>query len=485
MVEPNKENLLHNYTNNKEIINNFQLFEEKFELLSNKDYAFIWEGIRITVLEELFNKLSIFQNAHDSIRIKKFEVVENFKIFKNVVYSFAQLKSIRYNTYVNFLFFSNGRRKKDQNNIDWDIHIDPLIDVSQEEFTYQVFELPYHNNHSKFPKIRNIIYTDYYNLINTSQVKLKIGMLEYFSSLEEEFASMFNLKIDITRIALRFVRIFTNGKNNYYRLFSKYQTDIIFIICSYGKEAIICAAKELGIPIVELQHGIISPLHLGYDYPPNHNKVNFPDYFFSFGPAWGQMAHFPIPQEKIIPIGYQYLNTAVLKLKDVMKKDQVLFLSQGTIGDRLSDFAVNLLDHRPSHVSIVYKLHPGEYLRWRTEYKSLYDASEKGLITVIDGDNPPLYELMAESKWQIGVNSTALFEGMAFKCKTYIVDLPGIEYVETLIDNNEFFLVQKPEEIEFTYDPETLNYHTEEYFSQDTETKFKAAIDFVMKDYYA
>jgi hypothetical protein len=38
-------------------------------------------------------------------------------------------------------------------------------------------------------------------------------------------------------------------------------------------------------------------------------------------------------------------------------------------------------------------------------------------LEVVVGDTPSLYQLMAESKWQIGVNSTALFEGMMFLCK--------------------------------------------------------------------
>ena len=100
------------------------------------------------------------------------------------------------------------------------------------------------------------------------------------------------------------------------------------------------------------------------------------------------MAHFPIPQEKIIPIGYQYLNEAVEALSNIQKKDQILFLSQGTIGEELSEFAVQMKEIVPNQIQVIYKLHPGEYLRWKTEYKSLYDASQKGLISVVAGDSP-------------------------------------------------------------------------------------------------
>lgn len=468
----------------------FDSFEEKNKILLH-DYSYIWEGIRFTVFDLIIIAFLENKNSHDSITPNALSLLEKIKFGYYLIKRYIQTKPfVLFNKKkIDYVLWGHSRRKLESDGYYWDIYIDPIVSYLEDK-RYFILENQYLFKHFIPAKTKNLFYPDYMMFeiamkrILSHKSKINKDKLRYYEELQRKLNIEFETNIEILSTAIRYEQLYSYKCKQYSKLLWKANPKVLFVVVGYGREPLIHVAKDLHIPVVELQHGVLSKYHLGYDVSSGIKK-DFADYFFSFGPVWGQMAHFPISQERIIPIGYQYLNTAVSKLKDAIKKDQILFLSQGTIGDRLSDFAVNLLEHIPSHVSIVFKLHPGEYLRWKTEYKSLYDASEKGFLTVVAGDNPPLYELMAVSKWQIGVNSTALFEGMAFKCKTYIVDLPGIEYVETLIDNNEFILVQKPEQIEFTYDPNELNYRTEEYFSQDTETKFKAAIDFVMKDYYA
>jgi hypothetical protein len=479
--------------NKIDIYEHFCEFEKENDLMGNASYSYIWEGIRISVYDQLLRGLSNIGVAHDKVNIFRYLLsCQPFKTIGNILKSSFQLVLLRIGESkekVKYLFVIGGRRKLETDGNYWDLYVDPIAECLSES-DYLIIEASHQYHHLKPAKSKNLVYKDSLELqfrlfgVISKLQKEDREVATLYREINEKFKKEFNIDLGLVKRAQQYQKRYLYSEKVYERLLRRVAPQILFLVCGYGKESLIIAAKDLHIPVVEFQHGVLSKYHLGYDVSSG-TKEDFADYFFSFGPAWGQMAHFPIPQEKIIPIGYQYLNTAVSKLKDINKKDQILFLSQGTIGDRLSDFAVNLLEYIPSNVSIVFKLHPGEYLRWKTEYKSLYDASQEGLISVIAGDSPSLYELMAESKWQIGVNSTALFEGMAFKCKTYIVDLPGIEYVETLIDNNEFILVQKPEQIEFTYNPNELNYRTEEYFSQDTETKFKAAVDFVMKDYYA
>jgi hypothetical protein len=464
-------------------------FEKKYELLDG-EYSYIWESIRFGVHKRYIDEILKRGEAHDIINCNSFGIIKKSVFYLNHLWKGIKsfIKYFLYNKKsIEYVYLGSHRRKLGYDNLYWDIYTDPIVDNFKTDRSLTL-EYQYIGRHSIPPKTNNILYLDFLNLrvwLHKIFFKSKSSNIDqYYSVIQERFNAELTNSVNIIHRAKQTVIYFPIRVSQYYRILKKINPKILFMICGYGKESAIKAAKDLHIPVIEIQHGVLSKLHMGYHFP-NKKKEMFSNYLFTFGPAWAKMAHFPIPQHKIIPIGYQYLNTAVASYKCVRKKNQILFFSQGTIGDRLSEFAVNLLSYLPSEVKIVYKLHPGEYLRWKTEYKALYDASKKGLITVIAGDIPYLYELMAESKWQIGVNSTALFEGMAFKCKTYIVDFPGIEYVEALINNNEFILVQKPEQIDFTYDPDELNYFTEEYFSKDTETKFKAAIDFVMQDYYA
>jgi hypothetical protein len=472
----------------------FTEFEKTNSLLIDNPYAYVWEGLRFGVFRTLVTEMHQTKKAQDQLASPRESVSGLIKHLLRLSREYIGTKPsvslglMRYQDR-EYCFWGHPRRKLEPDGFYWDIYVDPLLEQVKPN-SYVVFESKILGAHRKPAKTKVLLYPDYidfeltvFRLFSRKKNRLE-KMVAYFAGIEAKLLDTFGIHIDIVRRARHYEKFYEFQRRQYRKILRQVNPKVLMIVVGYGKEILVRAAKDLHIPVVELQHGVLSKYHLGYDVSSGR-KENFADYFFSFGPAWGNMAHFPIPPERIIPIGYQYLNTAAKKYQKVEKKNQILFLSQGTIGDRLSDFAVELAKIIPADIRVIYKLHPGEIMRWKTEYQSLLQAFEQGLIDVITGDEPSLYQLMAQSKWQVGVNSTALFEGMIFKCRTYIVDLPGIEYVEALIDNNEFILVQKPEQIEFTYDRDELNYRTEEYFSQDTETKFKAAVDFVMKDYYA
>jgi hypothetical protein len=216
------------------------------------------------------------------------------------------------------------------------------------------------------------------------------------------------------------------------------------LICSYGKETFVEACKFLGIPVVELQHGVINKYHLGYSFPGTSRiKRTFPDYLFVFGDFWKQVAEYPIEKERIFSVGYPYLESEIKKYPAVKKQNQILFISQGTIGREMSRFACELSERENFPYSIAYKLHPGEYSRWRSEYPWLV----KPKVRVVDNDEFPLYRLFAESKIQIGVHSTAIFEGLKYGLRTFLLDLPGVEYMDYLIEKHVATMVTSVDDL--------------------------------------
>jgi hypothetical protein len=68
-------------------------------------------------------------------------------------------------------------------------------------------------------------------------------------------------------------------------------------------------------------------------------------------------------------------------------------------------------------------------MRWRQDYPWL----EGSAIHIVQDDGQPLYQLFAESKVQVGVYSTAIYEGIGFGLQTILIRLPGIEYMDELI----------------------------------------------------
>ena len=68
-------------------------------------------------------------------------------------------------------------------------------------------------------------------------------------------------------------------------------------------------------------------------------------------------------------------------------------------------------------------------------------------MQVLDNFNTNLYDLLARSEYVIGVYSTALYEALSFKCKVVLANLPGVEYLEDLIDNGYVKLAKNSDEL--------------------------------------
>ena len=235
----------------------------------------------------------------------------------------------------------------------------------------------------------------------------------------------------------------------YIRLFKRLKPKLVFVVVSYNNELIIEACKKLNIPTVELQHGVITPYHLGYAYPEGQLKQLFPDYFFSFGDFWNNSVNFPLPKKQITSIGYSFLEGEKKRFTGQSKNKQLLFISQGAIGDKLSKFASDLINENVEKFGfeLIYKLHPGEYNHWKNSYPWLLEASLQSKIQVIDDSSSDLYQLMSSSEIVVGVFSTAIFEGLSFGVKTFVLDASGIEYMETLIQEKAVIKISSAKDL--------------------------------------
>ncbi|MFC6752983.1 hypothetical protein [Halorubrum tibetense] len=183
--------------------------------------------------------------------------------------------------------------------------------------------------------------------------------------------------------------------------------------------------------------------HFGYSFPENETKTTFPDYLLTFGEFWNENARFPIPDDRVIPVGYPYLEQRLDAYDDVKPAEQLLFISQGTIGRELSQFALKVHeDDRIDH-EVVYKLHPGEYDRWEDEYPWLAEPD----IRVIDEPEPPLYRLFAESTAQVGVGSTAVYEGLCFDLETFVFDTDGSDVLQPLVEDGTAATISTADEL--------------------------------------
>lgn len=312
------------------------------------------------------------------------------------------------------------------------------------------FEPPYQNDHKRPARTEDLRYLDLIQYTGT--LFRKTGLVDYTLSesvmqevqaAEALFERQFEVEFDLVSRVKYALSYRQSAKWLYEYLLNRVDPALVLVVVSYGKEPFIEACKDHQVPVVELQHGVIHSHHVGYSFPDGQTKETFPDYLLIFGELWNDTVGFPIPDERVISVGYPYLEQFVTQYSDAESNRQILFISQGTIGEQLSKFAVDVSQHPDIGHDIVYKLHPGEYDRWQEEYPWLVDSE----FTIIDSPDPPLYELFAQSSAQIGVYSTAIFEGLAFDTDTYVYNCTGAETLESLIESGAAKLISSADEL--------------------------------------
>ena len=176
-----------------------------------------------------------------------------------------------------YIFFSNNERKKLYDDLYYDTRIDMIIKQIGIKNSLLV-EIP-KNGHinKKLIPIKNIVSRRFIDLLTI--VGEKIFKQKYFIDFLELTHKKYNIKFNYNVQINRF-----NIQYKIYKFWFKLiKPKYIFLVCYYDKQYIIKAAHELGIKVIEIQHGIISSTHTAYYSILDLDKNHLPDYLLSFG----------------------------------------------------------------------------------------------------------------------------------------------------------------------------------------------------------
>jgi hypothetical protein len=332
---------------------------------------------------------------------------------------------------------------------------------------------------------RNIIYYDYFALKRKVKRSLKFGRniirISNFiaNKIDTALKKHVNGNINVIDIVKTEILNAYHGITIANRFIEKVKPSLIIVVNAYGHTHFVHAARQLGIRVVELQHGVISPYHMGYHYPnvkPGSLEA-FPDQVLTFGDYWCSAAAFPIPKEDIIATGFPHLEAQTSRYSSLKRnKRQILFVSQKVVGKELAEMAVEIAQRLPNYV-IVFKLHPKQYRFWSDELKCLAVNKPANLL-VVGGDGPPLYKLFAMSACQVGVFSTAIYEGLWWGLKTIILGLPGWEYMQRLIESGAALLGSNSDEtIQYIIENRETSVNIEEIFKPNAVNNIIVALN--------
>lgn len=464
-----------------------EMTEELFEMEDDLnlfnlviDDTYFWERIRFQIHQEILSSLDLLSGNKFRPNLKLY-----MKYGKNIIKNILLKNPLMVSSH-EILFYGAPRRKKIDDGTYWDIYSDPIL--NELNLDYVLYEKPFNGEHFQPQETSNVKYLD---LIFLAEIGKKLGTVSvnfskkeknYIKKIENQINNRFSTNINLSKKIRDTIKTKKLLVPFYTAVLEKVNPKLVLIVTSYGygKKSFIEVCKSLNIPVIELQHGVIHKYHLAYSFPNQKLVKYFPDYLFTFGDYWKEAIDFPISGKKIYPVGYPFLEMEKGgKYEGIEKKNQILFISQSSIGEKLSKTATNFAKNNLDY-DIVYKIHPNRYESWEKHYPWLKNSN----IHVIDNDEVPLYELFAESEIQVGVYSTAIYEGLNFDLKTFLIDLPGIESMTPLIKASKAKVVNDAKELynmikqENTTDRVDPDY----FFKPNAIENIRSALDEIMSD---
>jgi len=453
---------------------NFLEFESNLELFEwQVDGIPLWERIRIPIYRSiLYSKDSTGERYNEIDRSISGYLKGASLWLRNIFFNnpfFGDKHKI--------VVWGHQRRKQLDDGFWWDIYTDPLLNNSDLDF--QQLETAHGLTHHRPSKTKNIDYLDFITFSSTIYRKIDVFkkriQSDKVNSIEKNISEQFDTNVNVGRLAYEELTDRRVYLPLYQRLLRRIDPEIALVVLGYSRETFIEACTREGIPTVELQHGFLGDYHVGYSLPEGIDKKHKPDYMFSFGPYWTDVVPM-FDTENVFNVGYQHMENKYELYHETQETDELLFISQPTCGEELSQLAINSADNK--NYSVVYKLHPEEYDIWKNKYPWLTDSS----VTMVEGE-VDLYELQARARVQIGVNSTALFEGLRFGTPLILFETSGIGAMNKLIMQYDIPVVTQAEEVlevvptldEWSVDPSL-------FFSPNPSDNFKRAIKTILSE---
>jgi len=195
----------------------------------------------------------------------------------------------------------------------------------------------------------------------------------------------------------------------------------LFVLCSYTFFIpFLRAARALGIPVIELQHGIIYESHPGYIYDGAPALRHTPDHIVVFGEHFGELLERECSRwrGRWSVGGHPWLRRRAAAADG--PRDSVVVFSapdaatRGLLAAALPSLRAGL-DRR---LRVVIKPHPLE-LDAADRYRDQLGPGVELAGNLDDG-----YRMLAGAVASLAVNSTAAIEALAFGCRSVVLRAP-------------------------------------------------------------
>jgi len=408
-------------------------FEKKYKnILENIEE---WAYIRLKVGFYLKNK----SNENDASNRKKTfqKTLKKLLKIKDIFYGFKNWFG-RYE----YLFFSDSNERRLIEKKYKDKIMDEIIDISNKKCLML---------ENVIDRVNKPIYTLY--VVSENVVYYFAKLLEFIIIIKNKNDRIQNL-LNSHRIEVKVnkeIKRFLALKLIYKIILLIYRPKKVFINCYYCRLPLVKACHELGIPIVDVQHGVISKEHFGYVSNIKIDKNYIADELLSFGENEKNINNLMI--KKVYPIGSYYLTYLQNNFKPdkriiALKKDY-----EYCIGISMQDQEweymsminfVNKLANR--YKNILFLIIP----RRKKDYFNLIKEDNIKIITFLD-----CYNIIMHCDIHMTLYSSCALETPSLGIPNILVDVNNMatKYYEDLLSNYHTKIIKTIEEFDLV-----LNY---------------------------
>lgn len=426
----------------------FLTLEQELDLFEQRiDNTWFWEYTRSYVFNELLHRTA-------TVETEPFDQPKTAgKITRFFLQSLRGLvsRNPRFTGRHDYLFISYGGRRLAADGKWWDVHFDPIIGGIPASTC--LIERHHRGSHATPAQTPCLKYLDLPMMKAYAARKLRpLRFTEQdrakLVEVEQAIQQRFDITLDIKPMTAVILQTRRSLVGFYTRLLKRVQPKLVALVSvNYPERAAIEACKLAGIPTVEMQHGVIAASDPCYAHPPGATTRYFPDYLLLYGDYWKQRADFPLPDDRVLSVGFPWFERCREAVLGLERKREIVVISQPTIGAKLSRFASELAEKLPDGWRVIYRLHPLES-DWQQRYPWMKDAVAGDRLSVDEASGEvSLYKRFATARCQVGVYSAAIFEGLSFGLPTFVVDLPGAEMMADLIESGVATWVATPDEL--------------------------------------
>ena len=364
------------------------------------------------------------------------------------------------------------RRKVDEHWVD--LYVDPLLALLPADRPVEVLEEPIDFEHRRPAATRGLRYLDALRArarwAERRDPGLNAAARDEVRKVAERFEAELGVRLDLEALVALELRRWRARHPRYRALLAALEPEVLLVVRAARQEPLVAAARELGIPVAELQHGSPARGKLNYDYSSGIAKTTFPDLFASFGRFWTDAVVLPRGDAATEVLGFPWLSAQRARHTHVEKRARLLVLSQRDVASALVAFCVALRARLPIGIEVLYKPHPEDLRRGAGGLEALRSAG----VVVVEDPNADLYALQASARWQLGVYSTALYEGIAFGCATFVLRAAGAEQMTRLVDLGLARFVSEPSEVDLEFSPAAAD--LEELFAEASPARAEALL---------